>query len=138
VAARARELARRTWLYATVATFDYLRRSGRVTKLQAYAATMLDIKPVFRMHDGDIEPVARSRTRARALARLVDETVEHGATDGPLHLAVVHADAEDDAKWVADEILRRTAAAETWIVPVTPVIGAHTGPGLVGTAFHGA
>jgi len=136
-AARVRELAGRTWLYATVATFDYLRRSGRVTKLQAYAATMLDIKPVFRMHDGDIEPVARARTRARALTRLVDETVERAAGEGPLHLAVVHADAENEAKDVGARILERTAAAETWIVPVTPVIGAHTGPGLVGTAFYG-
>jgi len=51
VAARAREIAGRTTLLATVDTFEFLRRSGRVTKLQAYAATMLDIKPLFRESD---------------------------------------------------------------------------------------
>jgi DegV family protein with EDD domain len=134
-AARARELAQRTWLFATVDTFEYLQRSGRVTKLQAYAATMLDIKPVFRMNAGEIAPVARARTRARALARIVDETVDH-AGPGPLHLAVFHAAAEDDARRVEEGVRERTTVKEHWIVPVTPVIGAHTGPGLVGVAFY--
>jgi DegV family protein with EDD domain len=134
-AARAREVAERTWLVATVDTFDYLRRSGRVTALQAYAATMLDIKPVFRMHRGEIAPVARAMTRPRALARIVDEVAERAS--GPLHLAVFHADAEEDSRRLEEGVLARIDVLERWLVPVTPVIGAHTGPGLVGAAFYG-
>src|SRR6266540_4906305 len=63
VAARAREVAGRTRLYATVDTFEFLRKSGRVTKLQAYAATVLDIKPVFGFKEGEVVPVSRSRTK---------------------------------------------------------------------------
>jgi DegV family protein with EDD domain len=122
-------------LLATVGTFEFLKRSGRVTKLQAYAATMLDIKPVFGFRDGETVPVARTRTRRRAIDRIVQDTVADAA-GRPLHLAVVHAAAEHEA----DDLLERLAAGsnlvEQMIVAVTPVIGAHTGPGLVGAAYY--
>jgi DegV family protein with EDD domain len=134
VAARAREVAHRTRLYATVDTFDYLRRSGRVRTLQAYAATMLDIKPVFAFRGGVASAVARPRTRRRALARVVEETVRGGG-DHAAHLAVLHAGAEPEAIELLASIESRMELVERFLVEVTPVIGAHTGPGLVGTAF---
>jgi DegV family protein with EDD domain len=134
VASRAREVAARAALVATVETFEFLRMSGRVTKLQAYAATMLDIKPVFRFRGGEIVPVARPRTRRRALARVVDETL--AATEGrPVHLAVFHAAAAAEASEVFERVAAAAEVLERFLVEVTPVIGAHTGPGLVGTAF---
>lgn len=135
VAARAWDVALRAGLIAMVDTFEFLRRSGRVTKLQAYAATMLDIKPVFRFWMGEAAPVARPRTRRRALARVVEETVA-AAAGRPLHLGVIHAQAEDDANGVADRIAADALVVERLVVEVTPVIGAHTGPGLVGAAFY--
>jgi DegV family protein with EDD domain len=134
VAEMAREVASRASLIATVDTFEFLRKSGRVTKLQAYAATMLDIKPVFRFRSGEIVPVARSRTRRRSLARVVDETVSTVA-ERPVHLAGFHAAAAGDAAEVISRIGEAARVLESFIVEVTPVIGAHTGPGLVGTAF---
>src|SRR5204863_10162029 len=70
VVARATEVARGSRILATIDTFEFLKRSGRVRRAQAYAATMLNIKPVFRFRDGDAEGVARPRTRARALERI--------------------------------------------------------------------
>jgi DegV family protein with EDD domain len=135
VAARANDVADRTRLFAMVDTFEFLRKSGRVTKLQAYAATMLDIKPVFGFKQGDVLPVARSRTRRRALAKIVEETLRE-VEDRPAHLAVIHAAAEDDAREIGKLIADRANVVESHVLPVTPVIGAHTGPGLVGTAFY--
>jgi DegV family protein with EDD domain len=135
VAARAREIAGRTTLLATVDTFEFLRRSGRVTKLQAYAATMLDIKPVFRFHGGEVSPVARPRTRSRAVRRVVDDTLAEIA-GRRAHVAVIHAAASDDAASIMDRVAAGADVVERAIVAVTPVIGAHTGPGLVGTAFY--
>jgi DegV family protein with EDD domain len=133
-AARARETAEGTRLFATVDTFEFLQRSGRVSKLQAYAATLLDIKPVFGFAGGDVAPVARPRTRGRALTRVVDETL--AAIRGrPAHLAAFHAAAEADAQAVCARVAERATVRERIIVEVTPVIGAHTGPGLVGTTF---
>jgi len=133
-AARARDVAARTRVFGAIETFEFLRRSGRVNKLQAYAATMLDIKPVFRLRDGEIGPVARPRTRSRALARIVEETLKD-VGDRPVHLAAFHARAEADARELVRRIEAEAAVVETFIVDSTPAIGAHTGPGLVGVAF---
>lgn len=135
VAARAREVADRTRLYATVETFEYLRRSGRVSKLQAYAATMLDIKPVFVFRGGEVAPVARARTRRKALARMVEECLSE-VGDRPAHVAAVHAAAEEDALAALEAVAERANVVEQVVTEVTPVIGAHVGPGLVGLAFH--
>src|SRR5438477_385305 len=96
VVGRAREVAARTRIFATIDTFEFLKRSGRVRKVQAYAATMLNIKPVFRFQDGDAEGIGRPRTRGRALDRIVEETLRE-AGGRTLHLAAFHALAEEDA-----------------------------------------
>ena len=134
IADRARDVARNVTLVAMVETFEYLKRSGRVTKLQAYAGTMLDIKPVFAFRDGDTIPIARGRTRRRALARIVEESLRE-IGNRRAHVAVVHAAAEDDARTVLDEIRSSADVTESLITEVTPVVGVHTGPGLVGTAL---
>jgi DegV family protein with EDD domain len=134
VVERARDVAGKARICATIDTFEFLRRSGRVKKLQAYAATMLDIKPVFRMAAGEVGPVARPRTRRRAIERVVHETLAE-IGDRPVHLAAIHAAAEAEARQLMASIGERGIVVESLVVAVTPVIGAHTGPGLVGTAF---
>ncbi|MDP8957344.1 MAG: DegV family protein [Actinomycetota bacterium] len=133
VVRRALEVARNVTFVATVDTFEYLKRSGRVTKLQAYAATMLEIKPVFAFRDGNAIPVARGRTRRRALQRIVDEALRE-IGDRHAHLAAVHAAAEEDAQSVLEQIQARADVIDSLVTEVTPVVGAHTGPGLVGAA----
>jgi DegV family protein with EDD domain len=134
VAARAGAVAERASLFATVGTFEFLRRSGRVNTLQAYAATVLDIKPVFSFRHGAALPVARPRTRRRAVERIVAETLRR-IGDRPAHVAAIHAAAEDEARRLVERIIEGADVVEWHVVAVTPVIGAHTGPGLLGTAF---
>jgi DegV family protein with EDD domain len=122
VAAAASAAAPQTRLFATVDTFDHLQRSGRVSRLQAYAATALDIKPVFAFRDGEPLAVA-AETVAAAAGRRV-------------RLAAIHAAAEDDARRVAERVRAEVEVAELFVVEVTPVVGVHVGPGLVGTAFQ--
>ena len=135
VVARARDVAARARIFATVGTFEYLKRSGRVRKAQAYAATMLNIKPVFRFADGEADGVARPRTRTKALDRVVQETLQEAA-GREIHLGAFHALAEADAKEVVRRVESEGNVVETFVVEATPVMGAHTGPGLVGTAFY--
>jgi DegV family protein with EDD domain len=131
---RARDVADRCRLLAVIETFEYLRRSGRVNRLVSYAGTMLDIKPVFRMQGGAIEGVARPRTRRRALDRLVEEALRD-IGGRPVHLAAVHADAEDEARRLLDRVSDGLPVVEAYVAGFTPGIGAHTGPGAVGLAW---
>jgi DegV family protein with EDD domain len=135
VAARAERVASAVVVLGAIETFEFLRRSGRVGAVQAYAATALDIKPVFMLENGTIHPLARPRTRRRALARLVEEAV--GRVGGrAAHVAAFHARAEDDARSVLEQVSARTNVVEALVAECTPAIGVHTGPGLVGLAFH--
>jgi DegV family protein with EDD domain len=133
VAERGQWTAERTSLFATVDTFVYLERSGRVSKLQAFVAGKLDINPVFRFRGGEAQPLARPRTRERAIERIVEETTA-AIGDGPGHLAVIHAAAPGEAHQLADTLAETVNLIECHVVEVTPVIGVHTGPGLLGTA----
>jgi len=134
VAAAARALAPRATIVATIETFEFLRRSGRVSALQSYAATALGLKPVFRFQRGAATSVARPRTRDRALQRVVRASLaEIGAR--PVHLAGFHAGAPDDASAIVEAIAASADVVERLVVEVSPVIGAHTGPGLAGAAF---
>ncbi|HXJ66201.1 MAG TPA: DegV family protein [Actinomycetota bacterium] len=135
VVRRAREVAGRVQLQGAIESFEHLRRTGRVTRFQAYAATALSIRPLFRLSGGVIEPAGRARTRSRALAMLADAAAGVDGAKGPLHVAALHAAAEADARSLLDRIRDRTDVAEEFCVPATPVIGASTGPGLVGAAW---
>jgi DegV family protein with EDD domain len=134
VVARAEKVAGLVRVIGAIETFEYLRRGGRVSKLQAYTATKLDIKPVFRLDEGEIRPVARSRTRGRALARIVQDVLRE-VGDRPVHVGSFHAQAEEDAASLIDRVAAEAEVVERFVVECTPAIGAHTGPGLAGLAF---
>jgi fatty acid kinase fatty acid binding subunit len=132
-AVRAQEITERTQLCATINTFEYLRRSGRVHALLAYAGTALNIKPVFALRGGKIEQLGRPRSRARAIERLIEET-RPLAERGALHCAVAHADAADEADALLERLRGELSLEESLVTEFTPLMGAHTGPGVLGIA----
>ncbi|HVL88890.1 MAG TPA: DegV family protein [Actinomycetota bacterium] len=134
VAARARDVSSRTQVVATINTFEYLKRSGRVHALMAYAGTALGIKPVFAFRGGKVEQLGRPRSRGKAVDKVADEA-RTAAAQGPLHLAVCHAAAPDEAAALLDRLTAELNPAEAHLAEFTPLMGAHTGPGLLGAAF---
>ena len=123
------DLASRTYCFAALDTVEFLRRSGRLTRFQAGLASLLRIKPILKMHGGNPE-MERTRTTAAAVLRLLD--LVRGL--GPLEdLALVHTHAREGLG-----VLRQKAAdlfpkeSVPFSAEVTPVIGAHIGPGSVG------
>jgi DegV family protein with EDD domain len=136
VVARAEDLVRRTTFAATINTFEFLRRSGRVNALFAYAGTTLNIKPVFAFRGGKLEQLGRPRTRSRAIDRLVDE-VRAASAQGPLRLGIAHADCTEEAEALRVRLEAEIPhTGETIVSPFTPLMGAHTGPGVLGVGFH--
>lgn len=134
VVRRAEAVSTRVTLLAMLDTLSYLARSGRVPRVAAWAAGMLQVKPVVRFSAEGIRLAARTRTRPRALAHIADMVV--AAIGGrAAHLAVHHADAADDAASLREAIERRTTVVEAHTTEFTQVMGVHTGPGLVGAAW---
>ena len=130
--ATAQRRAAGTEAYFSVDTLDYLRRGGRIGTAAALLGSALAVKPLLQLTDGRIELREKVRTASRALARLAEIVVER-AGDAPVDVAVHHLAAPERARELAER-LRTTVPGlrELHVSEVGAVIGAHTGPGLLG------
>ena len=127
---------KRVNLLATLDTLRYLVKGGRVPKVAALASSLLQIKPIFTVSDGEARPVTNARTMPGAMKRILKIMGQEIVKGQPLHVAVMHADVLDRAKELENEISRRFNCAELFITEFTPVMGVHTGPGVIGVAFY--
>jgi DegV family protein with EDD domain len=132
VAAVAARTAARTRTFFVVDTLEHLRRGGRIGSAASLLGTALAVKPVLHVADGQVVPLERVRTSARALARLVQRAAE--AAGGPgASLAVHHLAAPDRASKLASELQRAVPGVrELFVSELGAAIGAHVGPGAVG------
>ncbi len=121
--------------YFSVATLEFLRRGGRIGRAGALMGSVLQVKPVLCIRDGQVTPLERVRTFERALHRIVELTRAVDRGEG-VCIIVGHADAQADAERVAREL--ETVAETLLIQPLGPVVGAHAGPGVVGVGCYPA
>ncbi len=134
VVARIRAVVPKVTLFAFVDTLFYLWKGGRVPRLAHAGASLLQVKPLLEMSSGEIRTVGRPRTRRRATRRLIEATAARAACGRPVHLSVIHADAEQDANDLLEDLRDELNCAESFVSEFSPVMGAHTGPGLLGVA----
>ena len=121
----------RSKLYGALDTLEFLKKGGRVGNARALLGSMLAIKPVLEVRDGEVEEAGKVRTRSKALRLLVDRVKE-----GPFeNLAVLHGNAPD-----LDELLDLleplTPRDEIVVGQIGPVIGTHAGPRVIGVTFQ--
>jgi DegV family protein with EDD domain len=136
VADVARRLVPITHAVFVVDTLEFLHRGGRIGGARRLLGSVLSIKPLLHLVDGKIEPLASVRTKRKALGRAL-EIIEADTTGkGPLHAAVLHAANPDEANQFAQAVQERLQPVELVQTELTPVIGTHTGPGLVGLAYY--
>ena len=141
VEAAARDAIDGVRLVAVVDGLDYLVRSGRVPGIAGWAGRMLGLQPLFEFRRGAARRLRPATSREAALTRILAHW-RRGRTQavpgGRLHVAGLHAAAEADAavlvKRVKDELAPDAPATEL-ILEFSPVMVAHTGPGLVGLAW---
>ncbi|GAA3883291.1 DegV family protein [Streptomyces lacrimifluminis] len=121
-----------TSAYFYVDTLDYLRRGGRIGAAQALFGSALAVKPLLQLDGGRIELREKVRTASKAIARL-EEIVAEQAGGAQVDIAVHHLAAPDRAAALADRLRDRVPGlAELHVSEIGAVIGAHTGPGLLG------
>ncbi len=115
----------------------YLVHGGRVNHLQGFAASMMNIKPVMNVKTsvGKVEPLARVRTMKKAILRQVDVIAAEHGEGASLRLQVEHADNQKMAEFAQEQLDARFDAHFVAQTSITPLIGAHTGPGMVGIVY---
>ena len=136
VEAAAVSAAARSRTLFVVETLEHLRRGGRIGAATAVLGTALAMKPLLHIDDGKIKPLEKVRTLTRAMTRLADLAVE-AAGDQQVEVAVQHLGAYERAAALADQLERRIPGINGCVVAeLGAVIGAHTGPGIVGVVVQ--
>jgi DegV family protein with EDD domain len=120
----------RTHVFAALDTLEYMRRGGRMNGAIAALGSLLQVKPILKMYEGD--PTAeRVRTRARAMRRLKKLLAAHAPLE---QVALLHSGAEARARELLEEVRDLLPPGQIWTHEINPVLGAHIGPGVIGFA----
>lgn len=127
-----------TGILFAVKTLEFLRRGGRIGGAAALVGTMLNLKPILELREGKIESIDKVRTMNKALDRLIEILKAKVDNQYPVRISVQHANALKEAELFLEKITTKFPAntiVETMISEVSPAIGTHTGPGLLGISY---
>ena len=134
VTARVKAMIPVTKMYQTADTLKYLYLGGRIGRAKHLVASMLDIKPIISMEDGEIVSLGQARTRNKVY-RLMVEKLNNYVGQGAVRIAYVHAAAKEEAEKLKEMVETRVEVIESLITELSPALGVHTGPGTVGFCF---
>jgi len=119
---------RRVGMCAAFDTLEYLERGGRIGKAQAFLGSLLKVNPIIGMKDGEVYPVARERSRNKAIEYLYNFATSFNKVEG---LAVEYASDLDEANRLVRRFYSKYPQVPIYLSRISPVIGTHTGPGLI-------
>lgn len=131
VAGAAAARAERGFGYCMVDTLEYLQKGGRIGKAQAFMGSLLKVKPILKVAEGEVLPVDRPRNLRRGLARLAELVREQGAAS---KLAVAYTTDAAPAGQLKDLLSDLADPEQTYTVQIGSAIGTHIGPGAVAVA----
>lgn len=135
VVAVAEEIRNKVTFIAFLDTIRYVYRTGRVPKVAANIGAMLNIRPILTSSSGLVRFKGIARNRERGINRLL-EAMRDKVGESPVHVAVMHAYAQDEAEKIKERISSEFHCAELWVTEFSPVMGYATGTGTLGLAFY--
>lgn len=132
---RLTKIREKTEVIYTLDTLEYLARGGRIGRVKALAGALLNLKPIIRVDtDGKYSTVGNGRTLNKSMGMIADNMREkYGNT--PLWVTVLHGRFAEKADILADEFKQKLNVAKMEVQRISPVLGVHTGPGIVGAAI---
>ena len=130
ILAAAEQVRKNMVYYVTLDTMEYLSRGGRIGGATKFLSSVLHIKPLILVNPatGGVLPSIPARSRLKAVEGLFREFFNHIDKNLPLHIAVLHNAALEEAKELAEWVKGEFSPAEIFITITSPVLGAHTGP----------
>jgi DegV family protein with EDD domain len=131
IARRLEDRAKDLDLYVALDTLEYLKKGGRISPARAAIGTLLSVKPIITIRNGEVEAIERPRTSGKARARVLELL-----TQRPIErLAILYtppADGESFRREAIERLGGAIDAAKVSVQPVGPSVGPHLGPGCIG------
>jgi DegV family protein with EDD domain len=131
----AKEVRDKVNFVAFLDTIRHIYRTGRIPKVAAKVGSMLNIRPILTSSSGSIRFIGAVRNKERGINRLL-QLMRNKVGKSPVHVAVMHAYAIDDAQKLRERISSEFNCAELWVTEFSPVMGYATGTGTLGLAFY--
>jgi len=128
------DLKARMQVYFIVDSLEYLARGGRIGRATAFLGTILNIKPLLYLSEGQVQPYEKIRGKTKAIERLA-QIVEEKAAGQKIKCSILHGMDPDGMEKFCQRIKARLPYAEPIISKVGAVVGTHAGPGVVGMVF---
>jgi len=128
------ETKNRVGFLAELESLEFLRQSGRVPEIANWLGRALRLRLLFGSCNGNIEVIGASRTRRQAVNQMLDELRDR-TENKKLDIATFHAQAPGEVSDLEIKLLAEFKVDEFYRVELTPVIGAHIGPGVIGLAY---
>ncbi len=136
ILALVRSLIPRTRMIQTADTLKYLFMGGRIGKAKHLIGSILNIRPLISMEDGQIVPLGTARSRRRAYEMIVELVEKAAGLRGRIKVAYVHAAAREEAEKLRELVEQRLECVESLFAELSPALGVHTGPGTVGLCYY--
>ena len=131
---RLASIREKTEVIYTLDTLEYLARGGRIGRVKAIAGALLNLKPVIRVDtDGKYSTVTTGRTIGKSM-NAITEYLHTKYSNTPLWVTVLHGRFAEKADLLAKEFKEKLNVAKMEVMRISPVLGVHTGPGIVGAA----
>ncbi len=122
-------------VFFTVDTLEYLHKGGRIGSAKRLLATALNVKPVMEVQEGKLELVESVISQKKAIERLIKLVEKNIGGNKKIKLSVFHAGITEIAQDLLDRVKEKFNPEESILTEVSPVIGAHTGPGTISIAY---
>jgi DegV family protein with EDD domain len=124
-----------TQMLQTADTLKYLHMGGRIGKAKHLVGSLLKIKPIISMKDGEIVPLGQARSRQKVYQMMVKKIEAVIGDQGKIKVAYVHAAALEEIERLRVMVEERVSVVETLIAELPPALGVHTGPGTTGLCY---
>lgn len=131
---RLTKIREKTEVIYTLDTLEYLARGGRIGRVKALAGALLNLKPIIRVDsDGKYTTVKTERTINKSITSIAEHIRERYG-NAPLWVTILHGRFAEKADTLSREFQGRLNIAKLEVMRISPVLGVHTGPGIVGAA----
>jgi DegV family protein with EDD domain len=128
----------KTKVYFVLSTLEYLQKGGRIGKVSAFVGQTLDLKPIITCNDeGIYATITKVRGRKGSLTKIKEIAIAYAEGGKNINIAFAHGNAMEEILKIKTDVLSRVQNVKnTYLGPVSPALGVHTGPGLIGIAVQ--
>lgn len=122
--------------FAILDTLEYLKRGGRIGSVEGFFGSILNIKPILKVIDGELKPFSKTRSVSKAMDKVLENIKGKIKENTQIEAAIMHANTIKRADALKRKVLEKFNCREIITLLVGPAIATHTGPGAVGISYY--